>query len=81
MSDTTISINMKFNNKLELQEVMHVYKGKDGKEKTKKIKKKGKFKMGFDKIHKISNMTIIKGDIAGVDPYCIMVGGKLYCFP
>lgn len=81
MSDNTISINLKLNNKLEVIGVEHVHKGKDGKKKCTKIKKKKKFKMGFDKVHEVCSMTIIKGDIAGVDPYCIIVGGRLYCFP
>lgn len=79
--DNTISINMKFNKNLKLIEVEHVFKGKGGKEERKKIKKKKKFKIDFDVIHEISNMTLIKGAVAGVDPYCIVVGGRLYCFP
>jgi len=79
--DNTISINMKFNKNLKLIEVEHVFKGKGGKEERKKIKKKDKFKIDFDKIDAISDVTLIKGEIAGVDPYCIKVGNKLYCFP
>ena len=79
--DNTISINVIFNKNLELKEIVHVYKDKDGKEKSEKINKKEKFKIDFDVIHEISNMTLIKGDVAGVDPYCIVVGGRLYCFP
>jgi hypothetical protein len=82
MSDkNTISINVKFDSNLDLLDIYHVFKDKNGNEKSKKIKKKDKFKMDFDKIHKISNMTLVKGDVAGVDPYCIVFGGTLYCFP
>jgi len=47
----------------------------------KNLKEKKKFKVNFDKIDAISDVTLIKGEIAGVDPYCIKVGKKLYCFP
>jgi hypothetical protein len=79
--DNTISINLIFKKNLELKEIVHVYKDKNGNEKNKKIKAKEKFKVNFDKIDAISDVTLIKGEIAGVDPYCIKVGKKLYCFP
>ena len=79
--DNTVSITMEFDKNLKLKEVIHVTKDKDGKEKCEKIKEKKKFKVDFDKIDAISDVTLIKGEIAGVDPYCIKVGKKLYCFP
>ena len=79
--DNTVSITMEFDKNLKLKEVIHVTKDKDGKEKHEKIKEKKKFKVNFDKIDAVSDVTLIKGEIAGVDPYCIKVGKKLYCFP
>jgi len=82
MSDkNTISINVKFDKDLTLLDIEHVYEDQKGNKKSKNIKKKDKFKIDFDKIHTISNMTLIKGDVAGVDPYCILIGGQLFCFP
>jgi hypothetical protein len=81
--DNTKCIIMKFNKDLELEGVWHEYKDNQGNDKKDKIKeKKGKkFKIEFDEVKATSNLTLMKGDIAGVDPYCIIYKGKLYCFP
>ncbi|MEN8205015.1 MAG: hypothetical protein ABFS24_03270 [Pseudomonadota bacterium] len=79
--DNTISINLKFNKNLKLKEIVHIFKDKNGNEKSKKIKAKKKFKVDFDKVDAMCDVTLIRGEIAGVDPYCIKVGGTLYCFP
>lgn len=81
--DKTKFIILKFDNSLKLKEVWHEYKDNNGNDKKVKIeKKKGKkFKIEFDELKATSDVTLLKGDIAGVDPYCIRVGGTLYCFP
>lgn len=79
--DDTKYIIVKFDKHLKVKEVWHEYKDNNGNDKKDEIKEKQKFKIDFDVIHDMTDVTLIRGDRDGEDPYCIKVGKKLYCFP
>jgi hypothetical protein len=80
MKDTQY-INLKFDADLNLIDVEHVYKDKEGKEKKVKEKQRNKFNVDLDKVLETAEVSLIKGDKAGKDPYYVIYNGRLYCFP